>query len=112
MEVKTEKPAKEKKERTPAQIAAAEKLAAAAKERAEKKAADKKNSPPPTDVIEPANPVIEAIEEVIQHLENALTGMLLAKAKLREQDGSLDRVVRSEQRIGEILRDIKPYLEG
>lgn len=80
------------------------------KKKAEK-GVEVKKTPSPKPVEEP-NTVIEAVEEVIQHLENAKYAAGIAIQKLRQEEAATDRLVRSGHRIDEILKDIKPYLEG
>jgi hypothetical protein len=55
--------------------------------------------------------VIEVIEDVLQHLENAESSMTLALVKLNQSGGSTMRIVGAKQMLTEMIKNLRPYLE-
>lgn len=55
--------------------------------------------------------VTEVVEDVLQNIENALSGIDKAVVMLAQEHGSTERLVRSRRHLMEVVRDIKPYIE-
>lgn len=64
------------------------------------------------DVENTPDPVIEAVELAVQDIENALYNLELAREKAVACGRDVMRIVGAKQRLTEVLKDIKPIIEG